>query len=1068
MSCRLYRARHFPLLLVLLWLAFAWLIPFAPAQDASRGAIRGTVLDASGGRIAGASIALANTATGFRYSARSNAEGMFSFQLLPPGDYSGRASYQGMSPQLAPKLHVDLGAITEVEFQLRVAGAKEAVTVSGEPPLVETQPSSISYLIDERAITGLPLNGRRFTDLALLTPGVTQDPRGLTSGSNGDLAFGGIRGFQSSYLVDGEDNNNAFYAQAIGRYRAPYQFSNEVIQEFRVSSNTSGAELGRSGGAVVNVVTKSGSNQFHGSDFYFLRNSAFDATHAFTGFKPHDDQHQFGATFGGPLRRNRIFFFAGYDQHIFHLPTVVQFVNGSSVVTPVAGAGPATPGDYEASDQSLVFAAAARLTQQGGLYPTQLLGNTGFLKFDFKLSQHNDLSLRLNASRYWGQNNVFIDPASPLTTYGISDNGVEQVNTETASLSLTSSLSPRMTSHLRAQYSRDLEWSTSNTDAPLTKITSVLNGFGRSSILPRETRQHRLHLAETFSVEGGRNSWKFGGDALLAWIYDFFPSNHGGEYIFDPIKVDPFTFEPLEGGLQLTSLRAYAHQVPHYYVQNFGNAVTHPDTNEYSAFVQDTIRVTDHFGVSLGVRYDLQTFSTKGLASNPLWPDSGKVPFDPKNFGPRVGLAYSIGKEHPLVVRTGYGLFYTRIPQIYNSAVESQNGLSPNYLYLNTTNYYDHQIFPQYPNPLVSCAALALTCQPPPSLAQFTQSDISAFSSNFRTPEVHQASLSLEKEMADRFTAEISYTFVHGQNLIRAVDKNLPPPVNVSYPVYDSTGTNFLNTYYTVQSFSTWQMTPSLTCPFPPCINPLARPIPQLGSIDVFQSEASSVYHGATISIQRKMNTGFYFRLAYTYAHAIDDGQDALVAGQPATVQNSYATSAERGNSVTDQRQRFVMAWIAEPKYLPHWGGLFEKMLNDWKCAGVVTVGSGRPVNVMVSGDPNQDGNGENDRLPGIGRNSIVGPDYASADLRLTRTLYSHERWKLNFVAESFNLLNRDNQRVDITDNGFQTDVVQFLQTTKKLGFIYFPAYYQVPTSLSRATNAYAPRQIQLALRFSF
>jgi hypothetical protein len=1037
------------------------------AQDASTGAIRGTVVDPVGSRIAGASIALVNTATGFRYSARSDSQGLFAFQLLPPGDYSARASAQGMSPQLTPNIHVDLGATAEVAFNLSVAGVKETVTVSAQPPLIESEPSPTSYLIDERAITGLPLNGRRFTDLALLTPGVTQDPRGLTSGSNGDLAFGGIRGFQSSYLVDGQDYNNAFYSQALGRYRAPYQFSNEVVQEFRVSSNTAGAELGRSGGAVVNVVTKSGSNQWHGSDFYFLRNSAFDASHAFTGFKPHDDQHQFGSTFGGPLRRNRAFFFAGFDQHIFHLPTVVQFVNGSSVVTPVAGAGPATPGDYEASDQSLVFATAAQLTQQGGQYPTQLLGNTAFLKLDFKLAEHNDLSMRLNTSRYWGQNNVFIDPASPLTTYGISDNGVERVNTETGSISLTTGFSDRMVSHLRGQYSRDLQWSTSNSNSPLTKITSILNGTGRSSILPRETRQHRLHVAETLSLEGRRNSWKFGGDALLTWIYDFFPSNFGGEYIFDPIKVNPFTFAPMEGGLQLTSLRAYAHQVPHYYVQNFGSAVTHPDTNEYSAFMQDTIRATNHFALSLGVRYDLQTFTTKGLISNPLWPDSGKVPLDPKNFGPRVGLAYSVGKDRPLVVRAGYGLFYARIPQIYNSAVESRNGLSRNSLYLNNTKYYDHQVFPQYPGPLVNCAPLAPVCEPPASLAQFTKSDISAFSANFRTPEVHQASLSLEKELADRVTGQLSYTFVHGQNLIRARDVNLPPPVNVSYPVYDSTGANFLGSYYDVQSFSTWQMTQSLTCPFPPCINPVARPIPQLGAINVFESEASSVYHGATLSIQRRMTTGLYFRLAYTYAHAIDDGQDVLVT-TTSTVQNSYSTKSERGPSVTDQRQRFVFAWIAEPKLVPHWGGLLEKLVDDWKCAGVVTVGSGRPVNVMVSGDPNQDGNGQNDRLPGARRNSLLGPDYATTDLRLTRRLFTRDRWKLDFVAESFNLLNRDNQRVNITDNGLQTDVVQFLETTKRLGFVYFPAHYRVPTSLSRATNAFAPRQLQFALRLTF
>jgi len=227
---------------------------------------------------------------------------------------------------------VDVGGVTEIEFKLQIAGARENVTVSAEPRAVETQPRGLSAVIDERAILNLPLNGRRFTDLCLLTSQATQDPRGLNSTSNGDLAFGGIRGFQTSYLVDGGDNNNAFFAQARGRYRAPYQFSNEVIQEFRVSPNSVSAEAGRAGGAVVNVVTKSGSNKFHGAGFYYLRDSRFDAQTSELNIKPTSQQHQFGFTFGGPLRRNRVFFFAGYDQHIFHEPTVVPFVNGGTSV----------------------------------------------------------------------------------------------------------------------------------------------------------------------------------------------------------------------------------------------------------------------------------------------------------------------------------------------------------------------------------------------------------------------------------------------------------------------------------------------------------------------------------------------------------------------------------------------------------------------------------------------------------------------------------------------------------------------------------------------------------------
>jgi Carboxypeptidase regulatory-like domain len=220
----------------------------ALAQDAT-GAIRGTVTDAGGGRIGAATVVLVNTATNFRYSTTTNVTGRFIFDLLPPGDYSGRVESPGMSPQTTPRLHVDVGGTTELEFKLAVAGVKETVTVSGEPPLVETQPSGLSALIDERAINELPLNGRRHTDLALLTPGVTQDPRGLTSGSNGDLAFGGIRGFQSSYLVDGGDNNNGlrtpslFFAVGTGRRLS-------VLAQLQDTQSGAGQrQLGARGGA---------------------------------------------------------------------------------------------------------------------------------------------------------------------------------------------------------------------------------------------------------------------------------------------------------------------------------------------------------------------------------------------------------------------------------------------------------------------------------------------------------------------------------------------------------------------------------------------------------------------------------------------------------------------------------------------------------------------------------------------------------------------------------------------------------------------------------------------------
>jgi hypothetical protein len=915
--------------------------------------------------------------------------------------------------------------------------------------------------------------------------------------------------------VDGGDNNNGFYAQASGRYRAPYQFSDEVIQEFRVQSSGYGAESGRAGGAVVNVVTKSGTNHWHGTTFYHLRDSELGgAAPPFVGFNPRNEQHQFGATIGGPIQRSKTFLFAGYDQHIFNVPAVVEFYNGSTAVLPLVGVYP-TPGDYEicdaaiggtACDEAIVpgcpppsagappcvgaseLPAALQLSTLGGTFHAKLLGETGFLKLDRVLAPHQFLSARLSAARSYGTNNVNFDPGSPITFDSISANGEEDVATESASLTLLSGITPRLTSHLRVQFSRDLEQSVPNTTGTRTDIYDWIQDFGQSSTLPRETREHRLHLAETLSWSHGRNQFKFGADGMVTWDYDYFPSLFGGEYFFDDMYVDPLTFAPEApngGSLKLTPLRAYAHTImpswdwdagswtgppanlARYYEQNFGNPVSHPDSNDYAGFVQDTARLTPHFSLSMGARYDLQTFSKKGMMSNPLWAQVGRMPLKGMNFAPRVGIGYAFGDDHPVMVRAGFGIFYTRIPQIYQSAVINENGLSDNFISLDNTNYYQEQVFPTYPNAAVNCPRGPVSCTMPAAWQQYATSEASAFAPNFKTPRVQQGSLSLERELPGGFMGTVSYLFVHGVDMIRARDVNLPPPTYYSYPIFDSSGGTFQNAFYNVDSFATWQTGYSISCPYPPCINALNRTIARLGAIDQFESAATSVYHGMTVSLHKRMSSGMYFSVAYTWAHAIDDGQDALVAGQPVTVQNSYTAKSERGPSDTDQRQRLTIAAIEEPNPFAA-GQVLATMFDHWKISGIMTYGSGRPATATVSGDPNQDGNTSNDRLPGYGRNSFTGPDYASMDLKVGRMMNPGKRLHLELSGDSFNLFNRNNERLLITDNGFQSSAGQFIKYTQSVNGVYYPAYYQQPTSFLKPTSSFAPRQMQVSMRLNF
>ncbi len=1032
------------------------------AQDGST-SLQGVVEDISGARVAAAVITVVDATKGFRLEAVADSLGQFNFGMLPPGHYDVSASAPGMITKTTHDVELYVGGVSVVQVRLPLAGLTETVTVREPPEAVESQASDVSQVVTQQAIQGLPLNGRRFTDLALLTPGVTQDPRGLTSDSNGDLSFGGTRGFQNSFLVDGTDNNNSFFAQARGRYRAPYQFSNEVVKEFRVSSNAYSAELGKAGGAVFNVVTKSGTNDWHGSGFYYLRDSLFDAQQAYADTKPDDRQQQFGGTLGGPIRKDRVFFYAGFDQHLLTVPSIMQFANGASSVVP-------TPADYDYTDQQLVTAAAQQLNAMGGTYPTTMQGNAGFGKLDFTISPKQLAFLRLSTSRYSGTNNVFFNPSSPITTYAESANGTEDVKTESLAASLTSTWTNNLATTLRIQFSRDVQQSYTNTEAPLTKIYDVIAGFGRSSILPRDTREHKLHIADTLSYDTRRVHWKFGGDFIQAWIYNDFPSMFGGEYYFDNVKVNPWTYVPMVHGEPLTPLRAFAHDVPRYYMQDFGNAASHPNSRSYAAFMQDAIRVTARLTLNIGVRYDLQTFEAGKLTTNPLYLPSGKIPSIGSNVSPRIGFAYAAGEGRSLVIHGGFGLFYVQIPSMYASQVATDNGVSGGQVFLDNMIAADAAVFPKYPTPLVNCPSGTLVCIPPASIASFVTTQISAFAPNFQTPYTEQANLSLERELGAKVVGSVSYLYVRGVHLLRSLDANLPPPTITQYPVYNDDGSVFLGAYYDVASFATWQTTRSVSCPYPPCINPVQRPIPQVGAINSFQSESSSVYNGMTVSLKRQISQGMYFRIGYTLSKALDDGPDALVVGRSGNVQNSYNTSAERGFSDDDQRHRFVAAWVAEPRKLQVHQAWLNSLINHWKFSSIATFGSGRRLNAVMAGDPNQDGNTYNDRLPGNSRNTFTGSDYFSTDVRVTRNLKLSNRVKLDLLVESFNVTNRTNKCVQISDDGFFNSAGQFVaySTLIQANGKYYPGQYQVNKTFLDPTNSYAPRQLQLALKLNF
>src|ERR1044072_8799101 len=486
---------------------------FAQSQ-ATGGNIEGRVLDPNGAAVPNASITATNQQTGFEKSVNANDECGFSIILLPPGVYTVRVNASGFSQSDTKDVTVTVGSRVPLELTLSVGGATATVTISEPVPLVETTQTAVSNTINQQSIDNLPINGRNFQDFATLSPAVVRDPRG------GDLSVGGQRGTFNSVQVDGVDNNNTFFGQAFGRggVRTPYQFSEESVQEFQVNQNGVSAEFGRAGGAVINVVTKSGTNNFHGGAFEYFRDEALNANdpitkaNQFRAGQPNRRAklqiNQFGARLGGPISQNRAFFFFTYDGQRASVPQVMDVPNIGTA--PAAARNILVPKIfvYEIGRKQDVF-----------------LGKT-----DIKVNDANQLVFRFNHQSFNGLNNENNGPLSVEEHSGDSN-----VKRDTCATTLTSTLTNTIVNEFRFQFARDKEPGLANSDSPEAVIGTGAGtnlSIGRNNFSPRETTIKRFQFIDNLSLIRGRNSWKFGMDFNFDRIFNFFPGLFSGSYTF--------------------------------------------------------------------------------------------------------------------------------------------------------------------------------------------------------------------------------------------------------------------------------------------------------------------------------------------------------------------------------------------------------------------------------------------------------------------------------------------------------------------------------------------------------
>ena len=940
------------LLVLLAVVSLSASIPAIALAQSPTGAIDGVIVDQSGAVMPGVTVTVTQPATGFERMVVSDENGVFRVLLLPVGGYTLNAELAGFLPQKQADVRVSVGQTVTLRIEMAVSGVNETVNVSGATPVIESGRTSASSTVTEIAVQNLPVNGRNFIDFALLTPGVTRDVR------TGDISFAGQRGTLNSLVIDGADNNNTFFGQSAGRTgsgRAPYQFSQDAVQEFQVNSNAFSAEYGRAGGAVINVVTKSGTNQWHGSAFEFFRDKALNANNAINELnnrpKSPYSYHQFGGTLGGPLRQNRDFFFVNYDGQRNTQPNAV-FLNLPAN----------TPSDPATQ------AGIARLTPLADSWERRLDQDVFLIKTDHQLGGQGQVTFRYNHQNFTGQG---FESGGPQNS--IEHTGASIVKTRSFNAAWNFVAGATWFNELKLQYLRDKEPGEANSENPEAVVqqsgTTVLT-IGRNNFSPRETTIDRWQFADSLTWLSGRHRVKAGFDLQFDDILNRFPGFFSGSYTF-------------------RSLASFAGGRPNgpneFYQQNFQGTgttgpVTTPDIREYSVFVQDEWKPASDLTVNAGLRYDLMKTRAPEirnpdpqLAAADI--DTSRLDPDTNNWGPRLGVAWAPAGRR-MAVRGGWGLFYGRTPSIMLGTAHSNNGV--NIVSLTFTG----DAVPAYPQKFDGIPGSGTAARP----------SIFYVDRDFANSRLMQANVAAEWEVFRDTSVTVTYLFVDGSDLPRSIDRNLGTPGARTFTVAGSGETFSYHFFGTDRSFANFQR------------------------VIAFESTAKSRYDGLTFELNRRFARQLQFRAAYTLGKVEDTVPDAtaVVPGNAGDdlkyASNPSNFEADRTYGNNDQRHRFVLSTVyATSGFADQFEGLTRTLLDGWSLSAIFTAQSGQPYTARVGAvDLNGDGNTRNDIAPGTARNEFRLPAIVTFDPRVAREIPIGEA-RVHLIWEAFNLFNRDN-----------------------------------------------------------
>jgi len=947
---------------------------------AGLGAITGTVRDSSGSAVPSAKVVVANKSLGLIREIVTTDAGIFAAPaLVPAGGYKVTVAKEGFTTFEADELTLRVGETVNLTVALTVGQVTQTLNVSDAAPAVEDTKTELSSVVDNAMITDLPVNGRRVDQFVQFSPAVTKDA------DFGLLTFRGMAG-GNNFLLDGNDMTNQYYNELAGRTRVGSQLSQDAVQEFQVLTGTYSAEYGRASGGVVNTITKSGTNNYHGTFFWFFRNRTLNAIDRYAivnnaPYNPPEVRHQTGGTFGGPIVKDKLFFFFDTEIQRRHFPMADFLINNnvnSTTQTWIGCGAPATPAQCAAANAILprLFGSVDRNGNQQ-LY---------FLKTDYRVNERNTFSASINYLKWFSLDGI---QTGLVSTSGaaVGTNGDDSVRDRMGKLQWTYVPNGTIVNEARFGWFKDRQADDFDpalqAGYPIGNVSLSVAGIstlGGYNILPRiNPSENRFQYIDNLSWVKGSHNFKFGADVARTEDFTNSLSNRFGSYTYANISAFAQDFtSPTPGPSHYSS-----------YAQAFGNPIVDTYITDLGFYAQDAWKVTPRLTFNYGLRYEYSVLPQPTVV-NPNYPQTGKIPSAGKNFAPRAGIAYALDSK--TVIRAGYGLYYARYVSGLINTFFTGNGIYTTSLSIQSPTNTGAPIFPNVLTTPGSAAAGSTTLT-------FAAPDM-------RNPYTEQWSVGIERALTSKTNLSVSYIGNRGKRLYTVRDINIGPLSSTPYTF------TFLDRNFqpTGQTFTT------------PIYLLANRVDTRYGHINQVENGGKQWYDGMAVQFNKRFNGTFQASASYTWSHEIDENQESgsnalFFSSGPMGLYNG-AYSLDKGNGNLDQRHKFSGALIVKPTLWRSQSAFAKYVVNGWELDAIVTLASGRPnfesvtwasttnVSNLEPFTGSINGLGGDSRVPWLPNNPLMIDPITRADARISKNFIIHERMSLTLLFEAFNVSN--------------------------------------------------------------